>query len=48
MQIYDFSPTFLCEPKNPEEPLFTIRRIIVSGSLSADGMLKTMQSTFNK
>ena len=29
-------------------PLFTIRRIIVDGSLSADGMLKTMKGTFNK
>lgn len=38
----------LSTKQDPDEPLFTIRRIIVSGSLSADEMLKTMQSTFNK
>ena len=31
-----------------DEPLFTIRRLIVQGSLSASGMLKAMQSTFKK
>ena len=33
---------------DPEESLFTVRRIIVSGSLSSSGMLKMMQSSFNK
>jgi peptidoglycan/xylan/chitin deacetylase (PgdA/CDA1 family) len=30
------------------EPLFTVRRLIVSGYLSADEMLKAMQNTFKK
>lgn len=30
------------------EPLYTIRRLIVNGSLSTDEMLKAMQTTFNR
>lgn len=38
----------LSAKSDPHEPLYTIRRLIVSGSLSADEMLKAMQNTFNK
>lgn len=38
----------LSTKSDPNEPLYTIRRLIVDGSLSADGMLKTMKGTFNK
>lgn len=38
----------LSTKRNPDEPLFTIRRLIVPGSLSADGMLKAIESTFKK
>lgn len=40
---------FILSTKRDEtEPLFTVRRIIVAGNLSANGMLKSMQSSFNK
>ncbi|WP_281297838.1 polysaccharide deacetylase family protein [Flavobacterium limnophilum] len=38
----------LSTKSNPDEPLFTIRRLIVPGSLSADGMLKAVESSFKK
>jgi len=38
----------LSTKRNPGEPLFSVRRLIVSGSLSADGMLKAVESTFKK
>lgn len=38
----------LSTKSDPNEPLYTVRRLIVDGSLSADGMLKTMKGTFNK
>lgn len=45
----DYRMAFILSTKaDPEEPLFTIRRIIVYGALSSSGMLKTMQSSFNK
>jgi len=34
--------------KDLNDPLYTIRRLIVSGSMSAQGMLKVMKSTFPK
>jgi peptidoglycan/xylan/chitin deacetylase (PgdA/CDA1 family) len=40
---------FILSTKNdPNEPRYTIRRLIVDGSLSADGMMKAMKSNFNK
>lgn len=45
----DYKMAFILSSKSDsEEPLFTIRRIIVYGSLSSNGMLKTMESSFNK
>ncbi len=38
----------LSTKRDPNEPLYTIRRLIVDGSMSAEGMLKAMQRTFNK
>jgi peptidoglycan/xylan/chitin deacetylase (PgdA/CDA1 family) len=38
----------LSTKRDATEPLFTVRRIIVAGNLSANGMLKSMQSSFNK
>ena len=38
----------LSTKSDPNEPLYTVRRLIVDGSLSAEGMLKTMKGTFNK
>lgn len=38
----------LSTKSDPNEPLYTVRRVIVDGSLSAEGMLKTMKGTFNK
>lgn len=38
----------LSTKRDPDEPQYTIRRLIVSGSLSTDEMLKAMQNTFNK
>lgn len=45
----NYKMAFILSTKmSPEEPLFTIRRIIVYGSLSSNGLLKTMESSFNK
>ena len=38
----------LSTKRDETEPLFTVRRIIVAGNVSANGMLKSMQSSFNK
>lgn len=38
----------LSTKRNSEEPLFTIRRLIVSGSMSAETMLNAIQSSFKK
>jgi peptidoglycan/xylan/chitin deacetylase (PgdA/CDA1 family) len=38
----------LSTKRNSDEPLFTIRRLIVSGSMSAEKMLDAMQSSFKK
>jgi len=38
----------LSTKSDPNEPLYTIRRLIVDGSMSTEGMLKAMQRTFNK
>jgi peptidoglycan/xylan/chitin deacetylase (PgdA/CDA1 family) len=38
----------LSTKRNSEEPLFTIRRLIVSGSISAETMLNAIQSSFKK
>ena len=36
----------LSEKRDPEEPLYTVRRMIIAPTSSAQGMLKVMQSTF--
>lgn len=36
----------LSEKRDPEEPLYTVRRMIVPPTSSAEGMLKAMRSTF--
>ena len=38
----------LSTQRDLNEPIYTIRRLIVPNSLSADGMLKAIQTTFNK
>jgi peptidoglycan/xylan/chitin deacetylase (PgdA/CDA1 family) len=38
----------LSTKSDSNEPLYTVRRLIVSGSSSTDEMLKAMQNTFNK
>lgn len=38
----------LSTKRDEKEPLYTVRRIIVAGNLTAKGMLKSMQSNFNK
>ena len=38
----------LSTKRDETEPLYTVRRIIIAGNLSANGMLKSMQSSFNK
>ena len=38
----------LSTKRDSTEPLHTVRRMIVSGTWSANGMLKAMKSTFNK
>ena len=38
----------LSTKRDANDPLYTIRRIIVSGTWSAEGMLKAMESSFNK
>lgn len=38
----------LSTKRDPNEPLYTIRRIIVSGTWTTDGMIKAMESSFNK
>ena len=38
----------LSTKRDPNDPLYTIRRIIVSGTWTADGMIKAMESSFNK
>lgn len=34
--------------RDSDEPLYTVRRIIVGGSMSTTGMLKSIQASFNK
>lgn len=49
LKSYGYQLAFILSTnRNPDEPLFTIRRLIVSDSLSPDEMLKAVQSTFNK
>jgi peptidoglycan/xylan/chitin deacetylase (PgdA/CDA1 family) len=38
----------LSTKRDPEEPLYTVRRMIVSPTWSAQGMLRTMKSTFGR
>ncbi len=38
----------LSSQRDAEEPLYTIRRMIVPGTWSTEGMMKAMKSTFNK
>jgi peptidoglycan/xylan/chitin deacetylase (PgdA/CDA1 family) len=38
----------LSTKRDSVDPLYTIRRIIVSGTWSADGMIRSMKSSFNK
>lgn len=38
----------LSTKRDTNDPLYTIRRIIVSGTWTAEGMLKAMESSFNK
>jgi peptidoglycan/xylan/chitin deacetylase (PgdA/CDA1 family) len=37
----------LSTQRDPEEPLYTIRRMIASGNWSAEGMYRSMKKTFN-
>lgn len=49
LKSYGYQLAFILSTKrDSDEPLFTIRRLIVPGSLSPDGMLKAIQSSFNK
>lgn len=38
----------LATKRDPTDPIYTIRRIIVSGTWSTDGMMKSINSSFNK
>lgn len=38
----------LATKRDPVDPLYTIRRIIVSGTWSTEGMMKSINSSFNK
>tara|TARA_R110000868_G_scaffold289288_3_gene549423 strand:- start:10896 stop:11750 length:855 start_codon:yes stop_codon:yes gene_type:complete len=38
----------LSTKRDPNDPLYTIRRIIVSGTWTTDGMMKAIESSFNK
>ena len=38
----------LATTRDPADPLYTIRRIIVSGTWSTEGMMKSINSSFNK
>jgi len=38
----------LSNARDSNDPLYTVRRLIVYGSMSTDGMLKAMQATFDK
>lgn len=38
----------LSTKRDPEEPLYTVRRMIVSPSWSAEGLLRVMKSTFSR
>jgi peptidoglycan/xylan/chitin deacetylase (PgdA/CDA1 family) len=38
----------LSTKRDPVDPLYTIRRIIVSGTWSTEGMMKSINSSFNK
>ena len=45
----DYKLAFILSTKRDStEPLYTVRRMIVPGQWSTNGMLKAMQSTFNK
>lgn len=49
LKSYGYQLAFILSTKrDSDEPLFTIRRLIVPGSLSPDGMLKAIQSSFDK
>jgi hypothetical protein len=36
----------LSEKRDPDQPLYTVRRIIVSPSASGEALIKTMQNSF--
>jgi hypothetical protein len=45
----DYKLAFILSTKrDTTEPLYTVRRMIVPGQWSTNGMLKAMRSTFNK